>query len=594
MAAKKKKAKKPAKPKSLVAAENRVNALQKQMQSLQSKVDSLKRITGNRKESAEARAARNKALQELQPLQQQLEQKGQALQNAFQSYSTIAGRYSNQLANSGFTKAAQRFQRQAQNLGQSAQDVAGTDFVNQYTAGGSPGEQIQQIAGGGIGGLAGVVNQALPAATQAGQGIVGMNLSEANTALLGGGGQQGIVDLANQIATGQQAANTAAQQQQFQDFQNLAPDFRAGMQAIAPEMVRAGDLANKDVNRMNRLERGTFQDTRQSLNQQQRLATKAVSQATNYQDPTRRQVRQAGRQMFGAARKADKLANKATSQAMNYVDPTAELAQSAISGFQGLTGLQQQAAEDAYARSGQLSAQQNRDAQQAAREAFAARGMADSTGSVAAEILNREASLANRRAEAAQMGQIAQQGQAGLTGLASGYESDRLARRTGLQQSAAGLQGIAGQMYGNAGQFTTSAESEARRRQIAMQQNAMGLSQNSLMSQMGVRGEAGQARQNLANIGQSYLNYGLPLMTNQTGAQQYAGGLVGLGLGMSGQGSGLLQAGTNLGMGQYANNLEYWNAKQAADSAKDAGKMGLIGAGIGALGTAAGGWLGRK
>lgn len=51
-----------------------------------------------------------------------------------------------------------------------------------------------------------------------------------------------------------------------------------------------------------------------------------------------------------------------------------------------------------------LNFQEQRAAQQSAREAFGARGMLGSTGSVAAEILNREDMLARKRAEAAQAG----------------------------------------------------------------------------------------------------------------------------------------------------------------------------------------------
>jgi len=51
-----------------------------------------------------------------------------------------------------------------------------------------------------------------------------------------------------------------------------------------------------------------------------------------------------------------------------------------------------------------LNFQEQRAAQQSAREAFGARGMLGSTGSVAAEILNREDMLSRKRAEAARAG----------------------------------------------------------------------------------------------------------------------------------------------------------------------------------------------
>lgn len=56
---------------------------------------------------------------------------------------------------------------------------------------------------------------------------------------------------------------------------------------------------------------------------------------------------------------------------------------------------------------GQLSAQDRRSAEQAAREAYASRGRLSGNEAVAAEILNREGAMAQRRAEAAQARQRA-------------------------------------------------------------------------------------------------------------------------------------------------------------------------------------------
>jgi len=217
------------------------------------------------------------------------------------------------------------------------------------------------------------------------------------------------------------------------------------------------------------------------------------------------------------------------------------------------------------------------------------------------------------------MGQLAQMGQQGLVGLASGYESDTLARRTGLQQSAAGLQNLAGQQYGQAGGFVSDAEtarlgrrtnlqqsalgmqgatgqqygqagafvsgseSDMLARQQQMRANAMGLSQSALGAQQSVRGEARQGRSDLYDTGQFYTNFGLPLLTQQTSGQQMGLGLLSAGLGMSGQGSGLLQAGSNIGMSQWTTQQEKEAAFKSARAQRAAGLYAGIGEFLGGL-----------
>jgi len=68
---------------------------------------------------------------------------------------------------------------------------------------------------------------------------------------------------------------------------------------------------------------------------------------------------------------------------------------------QRMMQLQSAQAEEAYARSQGLSPQEQRSAQQGARESFASAGRLGGNAAVASEILNRESSLANKRSEAA-------------------------------------------------------------------------------------------------------------------------------------------------------------------------------------------------
>jgi hypothetical protein len=71
--------------------------------------------------------------------------------------------------------------------------------------------------------------------------------------------------------------------------------------------------------------------------------------------------------------------------------------------------LQQQAAETAYGSAQGLTGQEQRGAQQAAREASMARGNIGGNASIASEVLNREDVLARKRAEASMAGQTAYQ-----------------------------------------------------------------------------------------------------------------------------------------------------------------------------------------
>lgn len=89
----------------------------------------------------------------------------------------------------------------------------------------------------------------------------------------------------------------------------------------------------------------------------------------------------------------------------------AERAQGLESEFQGqvspYTGVFGTMAQEAFARRGVLSPEEQRATQQAAREAGLASGRLGGTSAIAAEIQNREAALAARRAEAQQAAQTA-------------------------------------------------------------------------------------------------------------------------------------------------------------------------------------------
>lgn len=80
---------------------------------------------------------------------------------------------------------------------------------------------------------------------------------------------------------------------------------------------------------------------------------------------------------------------------------------STISGANADSGMAQVMAQEAFARRGTLSQEEQRAAQQTAREASAASGRIGGNSGIAAEVLNRESAMAGRRSEAAGMGQQA-------------------------------------------------------------------------------------------------------------------------------------------------------------------------------------------
>ena len=137
-----------------------------------------------------------------------------------------------------------------------------------------------------------------------------------------------------------------------------------------------------------------------------------------------------------------------------------------------------QMAQEAYARRGTLSAQEQRSSQQTAREAAQSAGRLGGNAAIAAEIQNREAALAGRRAQASQAGQQAFEQRQNLANLRFQEQQGLFGQRVGgaqataemqqaglgqlqdIERMRAGLRGTAGEeamrAYGAAGGFYTS------------------------------------------------------------------------------------------------------------------------------------------
>jgi hypothetical protein len=133
-------------------------------------------------------------------------------------------------------------------------------------------------------------------------------------------------------------------------------------------------------------------------------------------------------------------------RAIDLQQAYAERAQGLESEFQGqaapYTGMFGTMAEEAYARRGTLSPEEQRATQQQAREAAAAAGRIGGNAAISSEIMNREAAQAARRAEAQQAAQTAYANIA-----------DVGARRQALRGEASGA---SGELFNRAASFYTA------------------------------------------------------------------------------------------------------------------------------------------
>jgi len=199
---------------------------------------------------------------------------------------------------------------------------------------------------------------------------------------------------------------------------------------------------------------------------------------------------------------------------------------------------QQAEAELALGRS--LSPEETRDAQQSARAAFAARGLATSLGSSAAEILNRDSYAQARESDRRNFA-------AATNNMVSGNVFNRFGQAAGLMGNAAQVQQGAANAFSQGA--TIDANAAQMRANLDPYQRALGNAQ--IGSQLGANLQSG--------IGQTFGN-----------AQQMAGNIASFNANMIDS-----RANTQL------NNWAAMNAaRMGASAQQSAGMMGMIG-GIG-------------
>jgi hypothetical protein len=211
-----------------------------------------------------------------------------------------------------------------------------------------------------------------------------------------------------------------------------------------------------------------------------------------------------------------------------------------------------QMAQEAYARRGTLSAQEQRSSQQTAREAAQSAGRLGGNAAIAAEIQNRESALAGRRAQASQAGQQAFDQRQNLANL-------RMAEQQGLfGQRLAGAQATA-----------------------EMQQAGLGQLQDIEKMRMGLRGLAGdEAMRAYQAAGGFYTQPGLQLLGSQPLSYQVGNQMMGLGLDAIGAGKPqLFDVGSalNLGAANRQNQLAAAQANAQAKAMQRAAMLNAIG-----------------
>jgi hypothetical protein len=373
------------------------------------------------------------------------------------------------------------------------------------------------------------------------------------------------------------------------------------LQTLAQGQITAGSSADPTLSG---LLATTQQQTPGQVQQLQDLATRAGTMF----DPTNQQLQGLSNQVGGLTGQAvgqiQGIAGQAAADTRSDIfNQTKGAVMGQLGNLDPVTQQLSDMAQQQLSLGGQVSQQGLQDAAQAARAAYSSRGMLNSTGSIAAEVLNRDAVQQARL-------QQRQQFASGVAGLVGTETQQRTANAMGLTQADIAAtqanQGLAGSLYTAAGQLgqtgaqvqgglqgqiaqnlSAAQQAQAGLTQAAIQtqqtgtQQAAGL-QGSILDQMYRMQQAGA--QGLGNIYQATSAAQGTILGAAAGGAQLAGSMGGsvptYGTGSPNlfQGSGILQLTAQ-------NQTAQMNANQAASqmNAQSAGasKGAMIGAGAG-------------
>jgi hypothetical protein len=445
-------------------------------------------------------------------------------------------------------------------------------------------------------------SQYQPLYNQMQQGIQGSNIDFYSRAIEN---QMPGAQFALQGTQNQAIGNAAQQYQQYvgginQMVMNANPQLQQ-LQNLAQGQIASGSTADPTLSG---LLASTQQQTPGQVAQLQGLA----SQARTMFDPTNQQLQGISNQVGGLTGQAvGQIQGIAGQAAANTRSDIFNQTKGAVMGQLGnLDPVTQQLSDMAQQQlslGGQVSQQGLQDASQAARAAYAARGMLNSTGSIAAEVLNRDAV---QQARLQQRQQFAS-GVAGLVGTetqqrtqnAMGLTQADIAATQANQQLAGSLYTTAGQLGQSGAQIQGGLQGQIAQNLSAAQQAQAGLTQAAIQTQQtGTQQAAGlqgsildqmyrmqqTGAQGLGNIYQATSAAQGTILGAQAGGAQLAGNMAGAvpsyGTGSPNlfQGSGILQLTAQ-------NQTAQMNANQAASqmNAQSAGasKGAMIGAGAG-------------
>jgi hypothetical protein len=417
-----------------------------------------------------------------------------------------------------------------------------------------------------------------------------------------------------------QAALTQAQNYAMTNAINVYGQHGAeiGQMALnaSPQLQQMQALARQQVGATpDQTLQGLLQTTQQQTPGQVQSLTDLAAQAGRAYTPVNQQLQALSGQVgAGTAQGVTDIRGIAGQAAADTRSPLWQQTTGAVSGQLGkLDPLTQQLSDVAQQQlglGGQVSQQGLQDAAQAARAAYSARGMLGSTGSIAAEVLNRDAV---QQARLQQREQFA----AGVQPLVAGQIQQRTANAMGLSQvdiqATQQNQQLAGQLYGTAGQLGQAGAgvqaglqgqiaqnlSAAQQQQAAMTQAAIGVQQSGTQMAAGLQGsildqlyrQQQAGAQGLSNVYGATSGWQSALLGTQGQGGQFAQNL-GQMAGGYGTGSPNLFQGSGLLSLVNQNQMAQMNATAAANQMNAQSKGAAQGATIGAIGTLGGALIG--
>jgi hypothetical protein len=356
-------------------------------------------------------------------------------------------------------------------------------------------------------GVTGYYGKALPAfmdlASQYAPGFIKQGFDFGNLAM---GGFEGM-----QTEAGGRAADTMAnlRAKELGLMTGQAGGVRGLMESLSPEQAAAVSQANR------------------TAAQAQGLESDFMGRAGGMMGQYGSQVGQYGTTLGDISGYAGTTISDAQSQelASGILGGVNPYVSETISGANADVSRANQMAQEAFARRGTLSPEEQRASQQQAREAFSASGRLGGNAAVAAEIQNREAAKAARRGEAAQLGQQAFSQQLGAAGQqmaaeqalygqrGSNIERDIQLQQTRSNQALNAAQQRLATQQARYSQLGSEQERELARRQNLFSQDIAGGAQRAQERQLGfsqlmdVEQQRARLREEAAQAGQR--SYGM-------------------------------------------------------------------------------------